>query len=128
MSEGLGIGKIIDRHKLDVLVLERGAQDVATDAAESINPYFYSHDSSEKEFDCDRRITGQLGRLLMVTGGGTRRKRHTSPTSVPCGTAFLRGAGRNLEIRIGFRPQQRHARQPVLGVDQFAGAGELAGL
>src|ERR1700687_4509273 len=48
VSQRLGIGQIVDRHELDVLVLERGAQDVAADAAKSINPYFYSHVSSER--------------------------------------------------------------------------------
>jgi hypothetical protein len=37
MRQRLGVGKVIDRHQIEVLIVESGAQDIATDAAKSVD-------------------------------------------------------------------------------------------
>src|SRR6185437_6801361 len=46
VGQGFGIGKVVDRHKFDVSVIEGGAQHVAPDAPESVDPYFDCHIAS----------------------------------------------------------------------------------
>src|SRR5947207_381148 len=55
VSESLRIGEIVDGYELDILILKRRAQNIPSNTAKSINPYLYSHVSSEREIDCDRR-------------------------------------------------------------------------
>jgi hypothetical protein len=52
MSEGLGIGEIVDGDEVEVLIGERGAKNVASDASKSINANFYGHGASERNFAC----------------------------------------------------------------------------
>src|SRR5579862_6843311 len=47
VGQGFGVGQVVDRHKFDIAVIERGTQHVAPDAAESINAYFDCHKTSE---------------------------------------------------------------------------------
>ena len=60
MSESLGIGEIVDGNEVEVLVGERGAKNVASDAPKSINANFYGHDASERNFDCLRKMLQEL--------------------------------------------------------------------
>src|SRR5271169_159084 len=43
MREGLGVGNVVDRDELDVFVIERGAHDVASDAAEAVDANLDGH-------------------------------------------------------------------------------------
>ena len=52
VSQRLGIGEIVDSDEIDVLVGERGAQNVAPDASKSINANFYGHGASKRNFSC----------------------------------------------------------------------------
>ena len=47
VREGLGIGDVVDGYKLDILVIQRRAHDVASDAAEAVDAYLDGHSSSE---------------------------------------------------------------------------------
>ena len=47
VSQSLGIGEIVDGDEVEVLVGERGAKNVASDASKSINANFYGHVASE---------------------------------------------------------------------------------
>jgi hypothetical protein len=42
-----GIGDVVDRDEVDVFVVQRGAHDVASDAAEAVDAYIDGHSSSE---------------------------------------------------------------------------------
>jgi len=55
MSESLGIGEIVDRDEFEVLVGERGANDIAPDAAETINANFDCHDASKGNFSAPNK-------------------------------------------------------------------------
>src|ERR1700675_1465397 len=46
MSQGLGIGQVVDGYELQVGVVERGTQNIASDAPEPVNPYFDCHVAS----------------------------------------------------------------------------------
>ena len=41
VGESRGVGEVVDRNKFDVGVVQAGADDVATDATEAVNSYFY---------------------------------------------------------------------------------------
>src|SRR6266853_1680945 len=74
MSYSLGVGEIIHGNEVEVLVSERSAKNVASDAPKSIDANFYSHDASKRNFDCLRKICRNLERTLMVTGSSSQRK------------------------------------------------------
>ena len=46
MRQRLGIGEVVDRNEFQVLVGERGAENVAADAPEAIDTYFDCHFAS----------------------------------------------------------------------------------
>ncbi len=46
VSQGCGIGEIVHRHEIDVLVAERGAHDVAPDSPESVDADANGHESA----------------------------------------------------------------------------------
>ena len=46
MRQCLGVGEVVDRDEFEVLVGERGAQNVAADAAEAVDAYFDCHFAS----------------------------------------------------------------------------------
>jgi hypothetical protein len=50
VSEGLGIGEIVDGDEVEVLIEERSAQNVASDSSKTINANFYGHGASKKDF------------------------------------------------------------------------------
>jgi hypothetical protein len=50
MGERFRIGEIVDRHELNVLVGERGANNVAPDASKTINGNFYRHGASARKY------------------------------------------------------------------------------
>jgi hypothetical protein len=47
VREGLGVGYVVDGDELDVLVVERGAHNVPSDAAEAVDADLDGHSSSE---------------------------------------------------------------------------------
>ena len=47
VREGLGIGDVVDGYELDILVIQRRAHDVASDAAKAVDAYLDGHSSSE---------------------------------------------------------------------------------
>jgi len=51
VREGLRVRDVVDGDELNVLVVERGAHDVASDAAEAVDAYLNGHSSSD---GCDR--------------------------------------------------------------------------
>src|SRR6202790_4760237 len=61
MGKGLRVGEIVYSYKVEVLVGERGAKNVASDAPKSIYTNFYCHDASERDFDCLKKNTQELG-------------------------------------------------------------------
>src|SRR5260370_17991500 len=54
MCEGLGIGDVVDGQELNIGVVQRGAHDVAPDAAEAVDTYLDGHSSSGGVWDCGR--------------------------------------------------------------------------
>ena len=48
VREGLGVGDVVDGHKLNVFVVQRGAHDVASDAAKAVDSYLDGHSSSDR--------------------------------------------------------------------------------
>ena len=46
MRQRFRIGEVVDRHEVEVLVGERGAKNIAADAAETVNAYFDCHVAS----------------------------------------------------------------------------------
>src|SRR5580658_3129996 len=48
VGQSLGIGEIVHRDEVEVLVGQCGAQDVASNTSESINANFYGHEASEE--------------------------------------------------------------------------------
>src|SRR5580658_934216 len=63
VGERLGIGEIVDGDEVEVLVRERGAKNVASDASKSINADFYGHAASERNFTCLRKCAGSKSKL-----------------------------------------------------------------
>ena len=49
MGQGLGVGEIVDRHKIELAHAQRGAQDIAPDAAKPVDAYFDCHSTSESK-------------------------------------------------------------------------------
>src|SRR5580704_1365961 len=43
VREGFGVGNIVDGDELDVLVIERSAHDIPSDAAEAVDTYLDGH-------------------------------------------------------------------------------------
>src|SRR6266851_2171496 len=54
MCEGLGVGDVVDGHELNIAVVQRGAHDVAPDAAEAVDTYLDGHSSSGGVWNCGR--------------------------------------------------------------------------
>src|SRR5260370_7808940 len=54
MCERLGIRDVVDGHELNIAVVQRGAHDVAPDAAEAVDSYLDGHSSSGGVWDCGR--------------------------------------------------------------------------
>jgi hypothetical protein len=50
MREGFGIRNIVDGDELNVFVVDRGAHNIATDAAEAVDSYLDWHTSSGAGF------------------------------------------------------------------------------
>ena len=48
MRQGLRIGEIVDRDEIKIVVGERGAKNIAADAAEAVDAYFDCHIASSK--------------------------------------------------------------------------------
>ncbi len=48
VSQGFGIGEIVDRNEFDIAVIERSSEHVSPDASESVDAYFNCHFASEK--------------------------------------------------------------------------------
>src|SRR6266852_5527440 len=46
MREGFGVRDVVDGHELNVLAIDRGAHNVATDAAEAVDTYLDGHTTS----------------------------------------------------------------------------------
>jgi hypothetical protein len=76
MGQSFGIGEIVDGDEVDILIRERGAENVASDTSESIDANFYSHCASERDFDCLRKYAGTSKQVLMLTGSSSQRKCH----------------------------------------------------
>ncbi len=55
VGQSFGIGEIVHGYEVEVLVSERGAKNVASDASKSINANFYGHGASERDFVCLRK-------------------------------------------------------------------------
>src|ERR1019366_6204475 len=51
MRQRLGIGEVVDRNEFQILVGERGPQNVAADAPETIDAYFDCHFASLRTSD-----------------------------------------------------------------------------
>ena len=47
MGERLCVGDVVHRNKLNIFVVERGAHNVASDAAETVDTYLDGHSSSD---------------------------------------------------------------------------------
>ena len=63
VGQSLGIGEIVHGDEVEVLVGERGAENVASDASKSINANFYGHGASKRNFDCLRKYPGAQNNL-----------------------------------------------------------------
>src|ERR1019366_930717 len=50
VGQSLGIGEIVNGDEVEVLVGERGAENIASDASKSIYANFYGHGTSERKF------------------------------------------------------------------------------
>src|ERR1019366_7156696 len=50
VCQRFGIGEIVYGDEVEVLVRERGAENIASDASKSINANFYGHGASERKF------------------------------------------------------------------------------
>src|SRR5206468_1364974 len=46
MREGLRVRDVVDRHKLNILVVQRGSDDIPADAAEAVDCYLDGHAAS----------------------------------------------------------------------------------
>src|SRR5450759_80362 len=58
VGQSLGIGKIVHGDEVEVLVGERGTENVASDASKSIYANFYGHGTSEENFACLKKYAG----------------------------------------------------------------------
>jgi hypothetical protein len=58
VGQSLRIGEIVNRDEVDVLVGQRGAENVASDASKSINANFYGHGASRRNFTCVKKYAG----------------------------------------------------------------------
>ena len=56
MREGRGVGQVVDRHEIDVLVAERGSHDIPADPAEPVDADPHGHRSPP---DSSRMIQGK---------------------------------------------------------------------
>lgn len=43
MSEGFGVGEIVNGHEFDVVAMKPGAYHISSDAAEAVDSYFDCH-------------------------------------------------------------------------------------
>ena len=99
VRQGGGGGEVVDGDEFDVGVANCGAEDVASDAAEAVNAYLYSHDCA-----CSCRFCGgeDSGFSIQRRGGvrGNRRLCHHQKCYHPglaganCRALWERGEGR----------------------------------
>src|SRR5271170_3289461 len=73
VGERLRIGEIVDRHEFDIGILERGAQNIAPDASETVNAYFNSHLASVMMMKIQpKRMRGREHKMLTGKGEGSK--------------------------------------------------------
>jgi hypothetical protein len=68
VSQGFGVGKVVDRHEFDVAVIERSSKHVSPDASESVDAYFYRHFSSGSLLTTVMETAKLLSGMKMLTG------------------------------------------------------------
>src|SRR5580693_3111250 len=62
VRESLGVGNVVHGDELNILVTERGAHNVASDAAEAVDPDLNGHTSSDGWYETAASSLGRNGR------------------------------------------------------------------